>query len=69
MRETKYVVDALPHLTQDTTIDLANRSDVGKWSFEHYTAVVLSDAWPTIYAYLLAIPPLPHPNAAAILDN
>ena len=47
MPETKYVVDALPHLSQDTTIDLANRSDVGKWSIEHYTAVVLSDAWPT----------------------
>ena len=68
MPETKYVVDALPRLSQDTTIDLANRSDVGKWSIEHYTAVVLS-APADIYAYLLAIPPLPNPKAAAILDN
>jgi mono/diheme cytochrome c family protein len=35
-----------------------------------YTAVVLSDAeLADIYAYLLAIPPLPDPKAAAILDN
>ena len=35
-----------------------------------YTMVVLSDAeLADIYAYLLAIPPLPDPKAAAILDN
>jgi mono/diheme cytochrome c family protein len=35
-----------------------------------YTTVVLSDAeLADIYAYLLAIPPLPDPKAAAILDN
>jgi hypothetical protein len=35
-----------------------------------YTAVVLTDVeLADIYAYLLAIPPLPDPKAAAILDN
>jgi mono/diheme cytochrome c family protein len=35
-----------------------------------YTTVVLSDVeLADIYAYLLAIPPLPDPKAAAILDN
>src|SRR6516165_6049557 len=36
MAETKYVMDALSRLSQDTTIDLASRSDVGKWSIEHF---------------------------------
>ena len=35
-----------------------------------YTTVVLSDQdLGDIYAYLVAIPPLPNPNAAAILDH
>ena len=35
-----------------------------------YTSVVLSDRdLGDIYAYLLTIPPLPDPKAAAILDN
>jgi len=36
MAETKYVMDALSRLSQDTTIDLASRSDVGKWSIGHF---------------------------------
>jgi hypothetical protein len=36
MPETKYVMDALSRLSQDATIDLASRSDVGKWSIEHF---------------------------------
>jgi hypothetical protein len=38
MAETKYVMDALSRLSQNTEIDLASRSDVGKWSIEHYLA-------------------------------
>jgi hypothetical protein len=34
--ETKYVMDALSRLAQDSQIDLASRSDVGKWSIEHF---------------------------------
>jgi mono/diheme cytochrome c family protein len=35
-----------------------------------YTTVVLSDAeLADIYAYLVALPPLPDPKTAAILDN
>jgi hypothetical protein len=34
--ETKYVMDALSRLSQNTTIDLASRSDVGNWSIEHF---------------------------------
>ena len=36
MVETKYVMDALSRLAQDNKVDLASRSDVGKWSIEHF---------------------------------
>jgi hypothetical protein len=36
MAETKYVMDALSRLSQDATIDLASRSEAGKWAIEHY---------------------------------
>jgi hypothetical protein len=36
MAEIKYVMDQLSRLSQQTTIDLASRSDVGKWSIEHF---------------------------------
>jgi hypothetical protein len=36
MAEIKYVMDALSRLSQDTTIDPASRSEVGKWSIEHF---------------------------------
>jgi hypothetical protein len=36
MAEMKYVMDALSRLSQDTAVDLAGRSDVGKWAIEHY---------------------------------
>jgi hypothetical protein len=36
MADIKYVMDQLSRLSQQTTIDLASRSDVGKWSIEHF---------------------------------
>lgn len=42
MAETKYVMDALSRLSQDATIDLASRSEAGKWAIEHRTTMVIT---------------------------